>query len=62
MFVNKRKETVRTKINNTFNIQIIHLNAKFSGNITANFRSSISALTLPEKFADFPSNSSAGGV
>ena len=35
MFVNKRKESVRTLINN-----------KFSGNVGANFKSSDSAMAL----------------
>ena len=49
--VNKRKEAVRTLID-----------SKFSGNVTANFKSSDLAITLFQKFVNFPKNSSVGGV
>ena len=51
MFGNKRKESDGTLMNSTLKI-----------NVTANFRSSDSAITLFYKFANFPRNSSVGGV
>ena len=47
MFVNERKESVRRLINSTFN-------TKFSGNVTANLRINDLAVTLFQKWANFP--------
>ena len=51
MFVKKRKELVR-----------ILINSKFSGNVTANSKSSDSAITLFQKCVNFPKKSSVEGV